>query len=690
MDDLTLALRRHNELYYDKNAPEISDYQYDRTLQDLQKLEEQNPDLVHENSPTRRVGGSSRGGLETFRHTTPMLSIQNVYDRRELQDFNDRIRRKLGDVRYSYACELKFDGIAIALHYKKGSLARAVTRGDGVEGEVVTQNILPIASLPRKAGGDLAGLDFEVRGEVYMTFTDFEQSKSAYHLENERRRASGGDKPPAMLKIPANPRNFAGGSLKLKEEGRFGPRRLSCILYSLIRDKDPCRDHMSALDTLAKGSFNVSPEVRLCTSMEEVLAYVDEWEGRRGELDFQIDGVVIKVNEYDERELLGRTSKSPRWIVAYKYKPQEATTRLTGITYQVGRTGAITPVANLEPVLLGGTTVRRASLHNAHEFDRLGLCEGDLVVLIKGGEIIPKIIGVEESAREENPRKVQFIRECPGCGSRLNWDEGQAAHYCPATKHCPDQILGRMLHFVSRQAMDIDVLGVKTLKGLLRSGLVKSPADLYDLDYQKLLGVDVGMHEEGGSSRPLQHKTVLNILHGIEKSKTRPFETVLFALGIRHIGKPTSRILAEAFGTLESLRSSTLDQLRDIAQMGEQRARMVLDYFGDLDNSRLVDRLEAAGLSIEMERVKSGRIHPEISGRSFVISGLFESFSREELKSRLVELGGRVVSGLSASTDFLLAGNRAGSTKLEKAEKLGIKMLAETDVLGWLEDQDGT
>jgi DNA ligase (NAD+) len=653
IQELTAKITYHNDLYYQQHRTEISDYEFDQLLDKLIKLETDFPQLKAADSPSQRIGGTITKEFTTVYHQYPMLSLGNTYSQEELRDFDSRVAKGLEGESYEYFCELKFDGVSISLIYEKGLLVRGVTRGDGVRGDDVTANIKTIRSIPLRIPGHTVPDLFEVRGEVFMPKNIFEQlNKEREDIGEERY---------------ANARNTASGTLKMQDSSVVAHRKLNCYAYFLLGDKK-IKTHEEGIKQLEQWRFNVSPTYKKCRNMEEVFNYIAEWENKRDSLPLETDGVVIKVNRIDQQEQLGFTAKSPRWAIAYKYKAQSVSTRLNSITYQVGRTGAITPVAELEPVFLSGTTVKRASLHNANEITRLDLHIGDYVFVEKGGEIIPKVTGVDLAKRKPGTQPVQYIERCPECNAKLVRLEGEAAHYCPNADGCPPQIKGRIEHFIQRKAMDIDSLGYRTIEQLYELGLVKSPADLYDLTEENLLKL-AGFKE----------KSARNVLNGIGQSKATPFESVLFAIGIRYVGKTVAEKLARYFKTIDNLAGASYDELLKAPEVGEKIAQSVRQFFDNPHSQQEIERLKRAGLQFE---IKETDIRPEsdvLANKSFVISGVFQNYERDQLKELILKNGGRVLSAVSGKLDYLVAGKNMGPSKLEKAEKLGVTILSETE-----------
>ncbi len=669
IDTLSQQIDYHNDLYYQKNISEISDYEFDKLLEELIALENEFPEYKSEDSPTQRVGGTITKEFETVVHKYRMLSLGNTYSKEELLDFDGRVAKGLEGQDYEYLCELKFDGVALSLTYENGILKRAVTRGDGTQGDDITANARTIRTIPLKLKGDVPA-EFEVRGEAFFPIKEFERV-------NAEREDIGEDR-------LANPRNAASGTLKMQDSKVVAHRKLDCYLYYLLGENLNIDNHSDAVKAITDWGFNVSPTYLRCKDINAVLDYIKDWEEKRHDLPVETDGIVIKVNNLSQQEQLGFTAKNPRWAIAYKYKAESATTVLESISYQVGRTGSITPVANLSPVLLAGTTVKRASLHNANEIARLGLRVGDTVHVEKGGEIIPKVTSVDLSQRKEDSSPVEFIDLCPECGTPLEQKEGEANHYCTNTDGCPPQILGRLEHFIQRKAMDIDSLGPETLRGLLDNGLILNYADLYDLSFEQLNGLEFTIYSDKKgdySVRSLREKSATNIFNAIQKSKAVPFERLLFGLGIRFVGKTVAEKLADHFVTVEALGQASYEQLIEVPEIGDRIAESVVDFFADPKNTSLIDRLAQAGLQLAAEKKEIVVEGDNLTDKTFVISGVFTQFSRDELKEKIKANGGKVVSSISAKLDYLLAGDKMGPSKLEKANKLGTTIISEQDFL---------
>jgi len=665
---LTEELNHHSYIYYQESRSEISDFEFDQKLKQLEELENQHPEYQLEDSPTHRVGGTITKSFNTVHHKYPMLSLGNTYSKDDLVEFDNRVAKGLGTTDYEYICELKFDGVAISLLYENGILKQAVTRGDGEKGDEVTANVKTIRTIPLRLKGDTPA-SFEVRGEVFMP-------KAVFKALNEEREQNG----EALL---ANPRNTASGTLKMQDSSVVANRKLDCFLYSLLGDQINASTHEESLHFLENTRFNVSPTYKKCSSIDEVLNYINYWDQKRHELPVETDGIVIKVNSIAQQQELGFTAKSPRWAISYKYKAEAAETKLNGIAYQVGRTGAITPVAELQPVPLAGTTVKRASLHNANEIERLNIRIGDYVYVEKGGEIIPKITGVNHDKRSKDSQPTQYITNCPECGTELVRKEGEANHYCPNADGCPPQLMGRVEHFISRNAMDIGSLGPKTIETLFQQNLISGIADLYDLKFDDLNGLLVEEEDVATGKtkkRSIKEKSAQNIVDALETSKQIPFENVLFGLGIRYVGRTVAEKLADHFKSIDNLMNASFEEIVAVYEIGERIAESVVEFFNNSENQQLVERLKRAGLHFEIEQNEDSIGQSQIfEGKSVVVSGVFESFEREALKKLIKSLGGKVSSSISGNTDFLVAGANMGPAKLEKAEKLGTKILSESE-----------
>jgi len=651
---LTETLKAHNYNYYVLANPTISDQEFDSLLKKLEALETAHPELRQPDSPTLRVGGAITKDFPTFQHIRPMLSLNNSYSQEDILEFDRQVRELAGDAPMSYLVEHKFDGVSLSVHYENGLLTRAVTRGDGVQGDEITANAQTIPTVPLRLKGDNLPAQVEIRGEVVMPL-------DAFASLNEQREADG-------LAQLMNPRNTTAGTLKMQDSSVVASRHMVFYAYDLYGDDVPQTRDSDHFDLLKKWGFKHSGAHRVFPDIEAVRGYLDEWEDQKHSLNYDIDGIVIKVNEIPLRGEIGFTAKAPRWAIAYKYKAEEAVTRLESVSFQVGRTGKVTPVANLSPVLLAGTTVKRASIHNADEIERLGLHEHDLVRVEKGGEIIPKITSVIVEERAADARPIHFLTHCPHCGTELIRVEGDANHYCPNVATCPPQVKGRIIHFASRKAMDIDGMGTEVVNQLVDTGLIQNYADLFDLTYEQLVSLD-----------RFADLSARNLLAGIENSKEIPFERVLFALGIRFVGATVAKKLARHFGQIESLAEADIDTLTAVSDIGGQIARSVRDFFDQEANQRLIARLQQAGL--QLERAEKSTASDQLNGKSFVISGVFSSMGREELKQLIEANGGEIKSSLSSKTTYLVAGENAGPSKLTKAEKLEITVLSENDLL---------
>ena len=656
ISELREKLNFHNHKYYVENAPTISDYEFDQMLRELIELEALYPHLRDENSPSMRVGSDLTNSFESVEHRFPMLSLSNTYSAEELKEWLDKTTLEVGDA--EFVCELKFDGTAISLTYENGRLLRAVTRGDGSRGDDVTENVRTIRSVPLVLQGDDYPQYFEIRGEIFMPYSSFDRL-------NKEREEQG----EALF---ANPRNAAAGTLKQQQSQVVARRGLDCTLYQVAGDKLPFASHSESLEAARRWGFKVSEHTALCRSAEEVLEFINHWDTERHSLPFPTDGIVIKVNRFADRRILGSTAKAPKWAVAYKFKAEQALTRLEKVSYQVGRTGAITPVANLEPVLLAGTTVKRATLHNADQIAALDIREGDMVYVEKGGEIIPKITGVELSERKADSEPLQYITHCPECGAELVRYEGEAKHYCPNQSHCRPQKAGRIIHFIRRKAMNIESLGEETVELLIEHSLIDNIADLYDLRAEQL-----------ASLPRLGEKSARNIIQSIDSSRSVPFHRVLFALGIRFVGETTAKYLASHFGSMDAVMQATQEELLEAEEVGDKIALSIMDYFADEQNRAIIERLRSAGLQFEAEqKVLASQA---LEGMSIVISGSFELHSRDELKAMIEANGGKNLAAVSANTTYLLAGAKIGPAKLQKAQKLGIKIISEQEFLAMIE-----
>ncbi len=658
IEELRSRLNRYNYLYYVENNPEVSDFEFDTLLRRLQDLEAEHPEYYDANSPTMRVGSDLTTEFKTVRHAFPMLSLSNTYSLEELGEWIDRIEREVAGV--EFVCELKFDGTAISLTYENGRLLRAVTRGDGEQGDDVTANVRTIGSVPLVLTGEGYPDYFEIRGEILMPYASFERI-------NAERVAN--DEQPF-----ANPRNAAAGTLKQQQSQVVAKRGLDCTLYQLAGKTLPHDNHWQNLQAARSWGFKISDKARICRSREEIIEFINYWDTERKALPFPTDGIVIKVNDDASRRTLGFTAKSPRWAVAYKFKAEQALTRLLKVTYQVGRTGAITPVANLEPVLLAGTVIKRATLHNADQIAALGLREGDMVYVEKGGEIIPKIVEVELSERHVDSAPLEYITHCPECGAELVRYEGEAKHYCPNQSHCRPQIIGRIIHFIRRKAMNIEGLGEETIELLFDNSLVRNIADLYDLKAYQLAVLP-----------RLGEKSAENIMQSIATSRSVALHRVIFALGIRFVGETTAKYLASHFKSMDALMAATREELLQTEEVGEKIADSIEDYFADEQNRTIVERLRQAGLQFEAEQ--TAQASNILTGMNIVISGSFSDHSRDELKAMIEAHGGKNQSAVASNTTYLLAGEKIGPAKLQKATKLGVKIISEQEFISLIGEQ---
>jgi DNA ligase (NAD+) len=665
IEQLKEDIRKNDKLYYDDAAPVISDYEYDMMMQELIRLELEYPEFAEVDSPTRRVGGSITRNFTQVTHRYPMLSLGNTYSQEEINDFDQRVRKLLPDENIEYVCELKYDGVAIGLTYKKGILVQAVTRGDGEKGDDVTANIRTIRSIPLKLQGDFPE-EFEIRGEIIMPRAGFEK----LNKDREEQGESGF----------ANPRNAAAGSIKMQDSSEVARRPLDCLLYFLLGENIKRDNHYDAL-TMARGwGFNIPRYMAKCKNTADIFSFIELWDSGRDELPFDIDGVVIKVNSFRHQQQLGFTAKSPRWAIAYKFKARQARSVLRSISYQVGRTGAVTPVANLDPVPLAGTIVKRASLHNADIIAKLDVREGDTVLVEKGGEIIPKIVGVVTELRPADTPPTRYIVNCPECGTPLVRSEGEAAYYCPNEDECPPQIKGKIEHFISRRAMNIDSLGEGKIEILFDNKLIHNIADLYDLREDQLLGLEKEYSSDDGKTRVMRfrEKSTANIISGIEESKKVPFERLLFALGIRYVGETVARKLARHFKNLNILMAASREELLEVEEIGDRIADSLLLWFDKPEHLEIIRRLRQHGLQLSISDKQAERISDVLLGKSFVVSGVFP-IPRDEVKKMIEDHGGKNVGSISAKTSFVLAGDKMGPEKHKKAEKLGIPILSFED-----------
>ena len=657
IQELREELNLHNHNYYVLDCATISDFEFDQKLKQLQDLEAQHPEFFDENSPTQRVGGTITKNFQTVFHENRMYSLDNSYSKEDLQEWENKIQKILGNVNLQYTCELKYDGASISITYENGKLVKAVTRGDGFQGDDVTNNIKTIKSIPLQLKGNFPS-KFDIRGEIILPFAGFEKMNQELIEIGE---------------MPySNPRNTASGSLKLQNSAEVAKRPLDCLLYFVIGNNLPFESQIKGLETARNWGFKVPNQSKLAHNLDEVFEFINYWDVHRHHLPYETDGVVIKVNDFNHQNELGYTAKSPRWAIAYKFKSEQVKTILNSISYQVGRTGAITPVANLEPVQLAGTIVKRASLHNADQIEKLDIRIGDEVFVEKGGEIIPKIIGVAKRGNELEPTK--YISHCPECQTKLVRKDGEAQHYCPNFYGCPPQIIGRIQHYISRKAMDIEGLGGETVALLFNNGLVKDYADLYELKIENVIRLE-----------RMAQKSAENLVNGIDKSKEIPFERVLFALGIRYVGETVAKKLAKHYKSIEKLSQATLMDLVLVDEIGERIAQSVVEFFDNQENIKILNRLKSFGVQFEMVEKFNPDATDKLNGQTFVVSGVFEKFSRDDLKKAIEDNGGKVGSSISSKTNFVIAGDNMGPAKLEKANQLGVSIISEADFIEMLQ-----
>lgn len=682
---LSAEIERHNHLYYVKAAPEISDHEFDLLLEELIRLENNFPEFKSPDSPSQRVGGTITKEFKQVVHKYPMLSLGNTYSEEEVLEFDNRIKKSLGSS-VEYVCELKFDGVAVGLTYSNGKLLRAVTRGDGVQGDDITANVKTIRSIPLVLGQGDYPAEFEIRGEIFMPRPTF--NRINHDLTNQLKE-DGYDDSEIADRLLKNPRNAAAGTIKMQDSRIVSSRGLDCFLYFLHSDSLLFKSHYDAMRKAKEWGFKVSDFMVKANGIDGVLEYINEWDSARHDLEYDTDGVVVKVNEFSKQQELGFTAKSPRWAIAYKFKPENVSTELLSISYQVGRTGAITPVANLAAVQLSGTTVKRASLHNADQIAKLGLCVGDHVFVEKGGEIIPKVTGVDLSKRSENAKTVDYIDSCPECGTKLVRKEGEALHYCPNESGCPPQIKGKLIHFIGRKAMDIDSLGEEKIELLYDKGLVRSVADLYQLTYDDLIGLEKSVLGDGIKNKKisLREKSVEKILSGIEASKKSPFERVLYAIGIRYVGETVAKKVARHFKSMDGIIQASYEDLLEAPEVGEKIAQSIKEHFSDPVHLSVLERLRNAGLQMEvLSTAGSGILSGNLAGKSFVVSGVFSNFTRDGIKEAIENNGGKVQGSISSKTNFLVAGSESGPAKLEKAQNLGVNIISEQELIQMIEN----
>ncbi|MDI1316950.1 NAD-dependent DNA ligase LigA [Flavobacterium sp.] len=655
IQDLRDELNQHNHNYYVLDSPTISDFEFDQKLKQLQELEKQNPEFFDENSPTKRVGGTITKNFTTVVHDYRMYSLDNSYSPEDLIDWENRVQKVLGNVPVQFTCELKYDGASISITYEKGKLKRAITRGDGFQGDDITNNIKTIKSIPLQLKGTYPD-KFDIRGEIILPFAGFEKMNQEL--------IEIGETP------YSNPRNTASGSLKLQDSSEVAKRPLECLLYFIVGNNLNIPTQLDGLEAARKWGFKVPKEAKLANSLEEVFEFINYWDIHRHNLPYETDGVVVKVNDFHQQDELGYTAKSPRWAIAYKFKAEQVSTTLNSISYQVGRTGSITPVANLKPVQLAGTIVKRASLHNADQIEKLDIRVGDTVFVEKGGEIIPKIIGVDFTQRNPESEKTKYITHCPECNYQLVRVAGEANHYCPNFYGCPPQIIGRIQHYISRKAMDIEGLGGETVALLFNNNLVKDYSDLYELTVQQILPLE-----------RMAQKSAENLINGVEKSKEIPFERVLYALGIRYVGETVAKKLAKHYKTIDAIRNASLMDLILVDEIGEKIAQSVIEFFVNQENVKIIQRLKEFGVQLELVEKFNPDATDKLAGKIFVVSGVFEKFSRDDLKKAIEDNGGKIGSSISTKTDFVVAGDNMGPAKLEKATQLKVKIISEDEFI---------
>jgi DNA ligase (NAD+) len=673
--ELTVQLKKYNYHYYVLSESLISDQQFDILLKELEQLEQDFPHLADSDSPTKKVGGEITKEFQSVKHKYPMLSLGNTYNENDLVEFDNRIKKAIGQ-NFEYVAELKFDGLAISLTYHKGKLVRAVTRGDGTQGDDVTANVKTIKSIPHQLKPGNYPEEFEIRGEIFMHKNTFQKLNAKLRQELELK---GFDEEEIAEKLYKNPRNFASGTLKQQDSREVAKRPLDAFLYFLYSDNKVVENHYDSLKLAAEWGFQVSDHYQLCPTLNDVFEFIKKYDSERKKLSYEIDGVVIKVNNYQLQDELGFTAKTPRWAISYKFKTEQALTQLIKVTYQVGRTGAITPVANLVPVTLAGTTVKRASLYNADEIERLDLHENDWVFVEKGGEIIPKIVGVDLTKRTANSKLISYISHCPECGTMLQRKEGDALHYCPNEHGCTPQLKGKIEHFIGRKAMNIDSIGAETVSGLFDKGLIKNYGDLFDLNAETLLNLEFEVGEEGEKKkRSLKEKSVQNILEGLNEAKKVPFERVLFALGIRLVGETVAKKLAQFYLNIDALMDASEESLTNIHEIGEKIAKQVYNFFREEKNILIVEKLKKYGLQMAIVEEEGVTRSSKLQGMSFLVSGVF-SKSRDDIKKMIELNGGRNVSSVSSKLDYLLAGDKMGPEKLKKANELNIKVIGEAE-----------
>jgi len=660
IQDLREELNQHNHNYYVLDHPTISDFEFDQKLKQLQELENQHPEFFDENSPSQRVGGTITKNFNTVVHDFRMYSLDNSYSKEDLIEWETRIQKVLGNASLQYTCELKYDGASISITYENGRLKRAVTRGDGFQGDDVSNNIKTIKSIPLQLKGSYPE-KFDIRGEIILPFEGFEKMNQEL--------IEIGETP------YSNPRNTASGSLKLLDSSEVAKRPLECLLYFIVGNNLNIKTQFESLQAAREWGFKVPNEAKLAYSIQEVFEFIEYWDTHRHNLPYETDGIVIKVNDFNQQDELGFTAKSPRWAMAYKFKAEQVSTQLNSVSYQVGRTGSITPVANLEPVQLAGTIVKRASLHNADQIEKLDIRIGDTVFVEKGGEIIPKIIAVDLAKRNSNSEVTQYITHCPECHSELIRINGEANHYCPNFYGCPPQIIGRIQHYISRKAMDIEGLGGETVALLYNNGLVKDYSDLYELTVEQVLPLE-----------RMAQKSAENLINGVQKSKEIPFERVLYALGIRYVGETVAKKLAKHYKNIDAIKNASLMDLILVDEIGEKIAQSVIEFFENFENLKIIERLKEFGIRFELVEKFNPNATNKLLGKTFVVSGVFEQLSRDDLKKAIEDNGGKVGSSISAKTNFVVAGDNMGPAKLEKANQLKVPIISEFDFLNMISE----
>ena len=672
IEKLSKEINLHNYNYYVLSNPTISDYDFDCLLKELQDIEILYPEFISKESPTQRVGGDITKDFQQIAHTSPMLSLGNTYSISEIEDFDARVRKVIED-ELAYICELKYDGVAISLTYENGKLKHAVTRGDGTKGDDVTTNVRTIKTIPLVLHNNDFPEFFEIRGEIIMPHESFNKLNEERLNNNEQPFA--------------NPRNAASGSIKLQDSKEVAKRNLDCYLYYITGNNLPFDNHYDNIQKAKQWGFKIPNYIVKCSKLEEISEFINYWDENRKDLDFDIDGIVLKVNSYQQQDELGYTAKTPRWAISYKFKAERVATKLISISYQVGRTGAITPVANLEPVALAGTVVKRATLHNADIIEKMDIRVGDVVFVEKGGEIIPKIVGIDETARSIDSERTIYITNCPECGTELARKEGEANHYCPNEISCPPQIKGKLEHFISRKAMNIDSLGEGKIEMLFDNKLVTTLSDLYTLKYENLIGIEKTLFDEStGKSKivSFREKTVSNILDALEKSKSVPFERVLFAIGIRYVGETVAKKLAFHFKNIDNLLNASFEELLTVDEIGDKIAESLITHFAEQKNQQIISKLKEAGLQFEIVEAENSIISNKLEGLSFVVSGVFVNFSRDGIKEAIEKHSGKVVGSISAKTSYVLAGDNMGPAKLEKAMSLGVKIISEEEFVAMI------